>query len=290
MSWEHGTAGVGENFAPSVTGHAEHEQAYLRHWLDQGYAVAATDYIGLGTPGGHAYLDGRAEAHAGIDMVRAALATDDSLASKWVAIGQSQGGGAAVFTAALATTYAPELDFRGAVATAPGGGVLSVEIIIAYSHPAAPPVSIGPSTTSYIAYVLAGLHNARPEFKPEAYLSTLGKRIYAEAQTSGILEMIEKTEGITPDLLFSHTLSDGPFRSLAHSLYDFPISGYDRPLFLGQGLVDVDVPAPLTVDLVMRLSDAGFQPEVHYYPDQDHLGTMVASLADSTPFVAQLFA
>ncbi|MFK0250337.1 lipase family protein [Amycolatopsis azurea] len=290
ISWEHGTVGVAEHLAPSLTRHSDRDQTYLRHWLEQGYAVVATDYIGLGTPGGHAYLDGRAEAHAGIDMVRAARSVNDTLAAKWVALGQSQGGGAAVFTAALATSYAPELDFRGTVATAPGDGAPLVDTIIAYSQPAAPPTSIGPFTASYSTYILAGAHTARPEFDPEAYLSSLGKRIYAEGQTAGILALSAATQGVTPRQLFSRPLSDGPFPALAHALYDFPATGYDRPLFLGHGLADTDVPAPFTRDLIARLQAAGVQPEVHFYDGQDHSGAMLASVPDSTPFIARLFA
>ena len=47
---------------------------YLTNWLSQGYAIVATDYVGLGTPGIHAYLDGPSAAHSVIDMVRAARA------------------------------------------------------------------------------------------------------------------------------------------------------------------------------------------------------------------------
>lgn len=63
------------------------------------------------------YLDGRSEAHSMVDMVRAARTVQSALSSRWIAVGQSQGGHAAMFAVALSTAYAPELDFRGAVAT-----------------------------------------------------------------------------------------------------------------------------------------------------------------------------
>lgn len=52
----------------------------------------------------------RSEAYSVIDMVRAARLLEPDLARKWIVIGQSQGGQAAMFTAWMATSYAPELD------------------------------------------------------------------------------------------------------------------------------------------------------------------------------------
>ena len=115
ISWAHGTVGISDQCAPTVTGTVG--SPYLTNWLSQGYAIVATDYVGLGTPGIHAYLDGPSAAHSVIDMVRAARAVEPSLSPRWLALGQSQGGQAAMVTAAIATRYAPELDYRGAVAT-----------------------------------------------------------------------------------------------------------------------------------------------------------------------------
>jgi acetyl esterase/lipase len=67
-----------------------------------------------------------------------------------------------------------------------------------------------------------------------------------------------------------------------------PTSGYDRPVFLGVGLRDSDVPpsSSLRLDEAMR---ANGQPvELHVYPDQDHGGTVPASVPDSTPFLQRI--
>jgi hypothetical protein len=78
--------------------------------MRDGYAIVASDYVGLGTPGLHAYLHGRSEAHSIVDMVkagraftRAELPRRQRLARDWVVIGQSQGGGAAIYAARYAT-------------------------------------------------------------------------------------------------------------------------------------------------------------------------------------------
>ncbi|MFE2958531.1 lipase family protein [Nocardia tengchongensis] len=285
LSWEHGTVGIGDDCAPSVTGRSDRDNGFLATWLKQGYAIVATDYIGLGTPGVHAYLDGRAEAHAAIDMVRAARAVDDSLASKWVAIGQSQGGGAAVFTASLATRYAPELDYRGAVATGPASNIVDAATLVG------PGTTFGSShITAYSAYVLNGVKAARPDFDLDSYLTPQGKQLVEDAKTLCFGPLADRAEGLTLGQLLSRPLSDGDFVPVARSVMDVPLTGYDRPLFIGQGTNDTDVPAPLTAKLVADMTLAGTHPEVHVYPGKDHSGAMLASLADSVPFVARLFA
>jgi hypothetical protein len=70
-AWAHGTVGIADVCAPSWAGRSEPDITYLNHWLDQGYAVVASDYQGLGTPGGHPYLTTRPEAYSVLDSVRA---------------------------------------------------------------------------------------------------------------------------------------------------------------------------------------------------------------------------
>ncbi|PWQ89257.1 alpha/beta hydrolase, partial [Enterococcus faecium] len=87
----------------------------------RGYAVLQTDYQGLGTPGGQPYGDGTSEANTVTDIVRAARALDSGIGTQWLAVGHSQGGQAALFTAQDAQARDPDLDLAGVVAIAPGG-------------------------------------------------------------------------------------------------------------------------------------------------------------------------
>ncbi len=50
ISWAHGTVGMNDDCTPSAFPRSERDQKYLGHWLNQGYAVVAADYVGLGTP------------------------------------------------------------------------------------------------------------------------------------------------------------------------------------------------------------------------------------------------
>ncbi|MFD4368771.1 lipase family protein [Rhodococcus sp. NPDC058521] len=282
VSWAHGTVGIADECAPTRTGLIG--GAYVTHWFSQGYALVATDYVGLGTPGLHPYLDGPSEAHAVVDMVRAARAVEPELSSRWVTIGQSQGGHAALATASIATEYAPELDFRGAVATGPPSNIENLAVL---GGPDFPEIPLEGSTV-FIAYALAGLRAARPDVDIDSFLSPNGRAALEIAERYCYADAAEHLHGTTIGDLLSRSLDDPVFLDAARSALRVPTAGYDRPLFIGQGLADTMVPAPLTFTLAAQLTANGERFEFHTYPT-GHLPTMPASLPDTTPFVAGLF-
>ena len=61
LAWAHGTTGVADTCAPFVQARLMFEIKYLNTWLEQGFAVIATDYQGLGVPGPHPYSQVRQE-------------------------------------------------------------------------------------------------------------------------------------------------------------------------------------------------------------------------------------
>jgi alpha-beta hydrolase superfamily lysophospholipase len=129
VAWAHPTTGVATGCAPSLLGRHFFEGTLgvpggsipgLSELLAAGFAVAATDYPGLGTPGPHPYLVGESEGRAVLDSVRAARGLAEVGASTRFAVwGNSQGGQAALFAGQLAAAYAPELSLVGVAAAAP---------------------------------------------------------------------------------------------------------------------------------------------------------------------------
>ncbi|MGW5523891.1 lipase family protein [Gordonia sp. NPDC003950] len=88
--------------------------------LLNGVRVAMTDYIGMGTPGIHTYVNRAESGHAMLDAARAALKVAGAPADSPVGFsGYSQGGGAAASAAELASTYAPDLNVKATYAGAP---------------------------------------------------------------------------------------------------------------------------------------------------------------------------
>jgi len=132
ISFAIGTHGAGDACAPSKlltegmtldgssAPFAELQSADLAAPLARGYAVAVTDYQGLGTPGGHGYLQGLPEGRAVLDAARAAIRLGVAAPDAPIGIyGTSQGGNSAAGAAELAESYAPELAIAGTVAVEP---------------------------------------------------------------------------------------------------------------------------------------------------------------------------
>ncbi|MEV6276391.1 lipase family protein [Nocardia sp. NPDC051832] len=135
-----GTVGQGDQCAASVavsTGFIvdldrrsmspNQEAVALAAWSGLGANVFITDYIGLGTPGIHTYVNRTESAHAVLDAARAAghLAGTGS-ATPLAFWGYSQGGGATAAAAELQPEYAPELDLKGVWAGAPPADLFAV--------------------------------------------------------------------------------------------------------------------------------------------------------------------
>lgn len=135
-----GTVGQGDQCAPSLafsTGiyatttppslSANQELVSASAWTSLGARVFVTDYIGLGTPGVHTYVNRKEEAHAVLDAARAANRLSGGGPATPLAIwGYSQGGGAAAAAAELQPSYAPELNLKGTWAGAPPADLLQV--------------------------------------------------------------------------------------------------------------------------------------------------------------------
>ncbi|MDN6387539.1 MAG: lipase family protein [Corynebacterium sp.] len=308
LAWAHGTVGLGDTCTPSAQPRSDRDAGYLNHWLEQGYAVVASDYVGMGTPGLMSYLNGSVSALNVIDSVAAARTLDSVDASapgasdagsllspSWAVIGQSQGGGAALHVAHAATRRSaeidPELDYRGAVAT---GAPAYIEELVLAASPSFPPVVLPTGLNVYAAYILAGFREAHPEVDLDAALSDEGRRIADLAETACYPEMSQAMDGVDLSDSFSTALRSVPgMQDALRGYMATPTDGYDKPVFVGHGLLDIDVPSPIGVALNSQLwlnqfAGSNEQVDVHWYPE-DHSGAMVASMADSTPYLASLF-
>ncbi|GAA2788132.1 hypothetical protein GCM10010470_23360 [Saccharopolyspora taberi] len=217
-------------------------------------------------------------------MVRAARAVVPALSKRWFVAGQSQGGHAALFTANLATEYAPELDFRGAVAH---GAPANLAGLVSVIGPSFPPV-LGAEMKTYVAYILAGLQASRPDFDLQSYLTPLGRSVVADAAELCYDDMATRMNNIELGEMFTKQLGE-PFRQAWDAIYSIPTTGYHRPLFIAQGENDTTSLPALTDKLVEDLAANG-QPHTYRTYPTGHLGTPEAALSDTTAFARQLFA
>lgn len=170
-----GTHGLGDRCAPSasMSQGREAELALISLFLLKGFAVAVTDYEGLGTPGRHTYMAGISQGHAVLDSIRAAMRVPGaglSARAPVAVMGYSQGGASAGWAAQLQPAYAPELRLKGVAA----GGVP------ADLHAVADHLD-GGENFGLAAAAGVGLDAAYPELDLDADLNDRGRALLADA-------------------------------------------------------------------------------------------------------------
>jgi len=180
-----GTHGIGDSSAPSrlLPRGLDWEAAMMAMILARGWAVAITDYQGLGTPGDHTYMVGRALGPNVLDSMRAARQlSPEELPEDGPAaiIGYSEGGAAAAWAAQLQPTYAPEMGLAGVVA---GAAAADVET--------AGPSLDGTFFSFFMAYGGIGYAAAYPELELDRYLTPMAQgRIDGLRQSSVLQAML----------------------------------------------------------------------------------------------------
>ncbi|NGN64974.1 lipase [Streptomyces sp. A7024] len=199
------TAGLGDQCAPSkgLTGQGSGDPAggfqgsYVDALLAKGFAVAQTDYEGLGTPGEHTYVMRLSEAHTVLDALRAATRLPGTGLAKKAPLGiagYSEGGGAAASAAELASSYAPELNIKGATP----GAAPADKAVLAKSLD-------GGLYVAFLGYALVGIDTAYPESKILTDLANdKGKEFFEAARSTCTGDAVSKymftrTSSLTKD-------------------------------------------------------------------------------------------
>lgn len=165
VSYAHFTSGVSTGCGPTGDKELAGSISFVGGILDQGYAVAYTDYVGLGDIGAepkqvHPYLEPKSAAFNVIDAVRAARAIDPALSDRWVAVGNSQGGQAVFATAEYAKAYGDGLQLLGAAAVVPALDLSRL----------GDPTALTDDQKTVFPLVVAGLAAVDPEIIPSDYL------------------------------------------------------------------------------------------------------------------------
>jgi pimeloyl-ACP methyl ester carboxylesterase len=290
ISWAHGTSGYADTCAPSEDTPDGPDHDYfavidptLNTWVARGFAVVQTDYQGLGTPGGHPYINGVSEANTVTDIVRAGRQLDSQLSRTWFVMGHSQGGQAALFTATRARSYAPDLQLRGAVPIAPGGFGLSQTVpYIQSNQPGAA------AAEAFLPLILLGAQVANPAIVPEQLLSDTALNSGAlTAARTGCLAQIRAVTPVPPADYFRTGANFGPLTSYLQT-QDPSVTDPKVPTMIAQGTADTLVSKTGTDALVKVLCQKGADIQYKIYDGADHRGSVGASLSDAENFVSQI--
>jgi pimeloyl-ACP methyl ester carboxylesterase len=282
-AWAHGTVGQGDQCAPSRQ-IRDNLPVYGGYEVLQGIALVETDYEGLGTPGEPTYLEGISEGHAVLDSVRAAAQLPGVGPPGAVVIaGHSQGGGAALWAAQLAHTYAPELDVRGVVALAPAAHFET--IVQAMS---APPFN------RYLGYMILatdGLHAAYGNaFDPSQVLTPAALAYLPKASTECVDATIAHWMNKPITSVMAHDPSTVPSMARIFAAESPGSTNPGMPIFLAQGTQDDQVPVAVSAQLETDYCRLGANVSRHVYPNVDHNGVLDAAQADVLVWLSDRYA
>ncbi|HZR14490.1 MAG TPA: lipase family protein [Acidimicrobiia bacterium] len=287
VAWAHGTTGLADRCAPSLAADLGHDASAVREvrsLLAHGFAVVATDYPGLGTPGVHPYLVGHANAAAVVDAVTAAhQLLPGRITRAWATVGHSEGGETALFTAQDAARIAPQWPYVGTVALAPAS---TLEALVPLAQATADPVE-----QAYALYAVAGLGVVDPAVHLSSLVAPAARRFLPDLATGCV-------DDVTNDLTahpVGHVFVGDPVAMSRVSAElgrddDPDRARWNAPTLVLQGLADEDVPAPATAAMVGRLCRLGVPLEYRTYPGLDHEGVVTSSLDAVARWVADRFA
>ena len=263
VAWAHGTTGQARGCAPSMNSLEAGAMYVLDDVLTAGWAIVATDYTGLGTPGSHPYLIGEGEGRSVIDAVRAAGQSDLSLGEDTVVWGHSQGGHAALWAGGLWEEYAPELPLAGVAALAPAANVPAVIDSWAESR----------LSNIFSAYVLAAYGQEYDDVDARDYIRPPAEAT-AQALAARCLDDPGTAVSLTASLPQETTIwaggeIRGPLRDRAEE--NIPTAPIPAPVLIAQGEDDAAIPLSSQDAYTAGRCGEGWELDYRTYPGLDHL-------------------
>lgn len=283
-----GTQGLADRCAPSrqLQAGAEYEAPAIGALLTSGYTVAVTDYEGLGTPGEHTYVNRAAQAHALLDVARAAQRAGVGVPedAPTALYGYSQGGGASAAAVELAPEYAPELNLVGAYAGAPPADLRATGRALD-----------GGPYVALLAYAVSGFDAAYPDLGVQDLLNDRGRQVVAELREQCTQDSALRYPGLRSETLsadgrpISAFLDEEPFASrVDEQLIGRRTPG--APVLIVHSVADDIVPFGQGEELAERWCVRGADVEFRPSPVPGHLGGYPDGQARALAFLQARFA
>jgi fermentation-respiration switch protein FrsA (DUF1100 family) len=267
LSYAHGTVGLADRCAPSKN-LSSLESALAGTFNAIGIAVVQSDMEGLGTEGRHPYLVGVSEGRGVLDGAKAIRSLPgNTVGTRLVVWGHSQGGHASLFAGELAKTWAPGLQLKGVVAGAPPSQLGNVQASLTTSP-----------FRGYLLMVAAGVVTARPELDLSKVLTAKGIEVlpvvdrgcngtvFGEVNKYPLADLV-KVEGLK-DPAWANALAENEpgVRKIA------------APVLIVHGDADEQIPVETSATLKKVMCAAGTSVTRKIYPGADHGGAALLSL------------
>ncbi len=275
IAWAHGFTGIARQCAPSLMRNLN-EGPFLSMYVKLGYAVVATDYVGLGTDFRNASVDMQSDAGDVIYSITAARAAVPQLGRRWVAMGESAGGLAALTVAELESEIR-DPDYLGSVAIS---GIADVKELYDVSANGRSPAQL-----VVLAYEIQTLY---PQFQANQMLKEKALALYPQVQKAcGMVSTDADTtaaqalkpgwqgDRVVEQFLARNTIGQKPS---------------NRPLLLVSSDADPEVRMGMTARIVARLCRQRDVVLFHDYQRSEFAGVLGDSVRDQLTWIQARFA
>ena len=287
ISFAHGTTGIADICAPSritagsvMAGGVTYIDPQVEEWIDAGYAVARTDYMGLGTPKEvHPYLIGKPAGRSVVDIVNAARDLGLDVGKRYLIAGHSQGGHAALWAAGPdAQRFGSDLKLRGTIAYAPASHIAEqADLLPALTSPSA--------LSALVAMIIRGAEVESPQLNVPAFLSDQALAPYPTIDQTCLdqLGQPDSYGGIPPSEMQRDGSDLTPLLNVLRA--NNPAVTTKPPILILQGTADGTV-FPFTTDMLnQELVDLGDQVTYSKYEGIDHVGITSAAEVEALAFM-----
>ncbi|MGH9502572.1 MAG: alpha/beta hydrolase [Terriglobales bacterium] len=275
IAWAHGFTGIARQCSPSLMRNLN-EGPFLSMYVKLGYAVVAPDYVGLGTKFRNASIDMQSNAADVIYSIPAARAAVPQLGHKWVALGESAGGLAALAVAELEHDIR-DPDYLGSVAVSGVADAKGFFEEIAKGN--------SPGKFLFLAYAVQTLY---PKFEANQILAEKGLAMYQELG-SACEATSAGPEGVVSQLL----KPDWEGNSFVRQFFERNIIGGKPaygPLLIISSDSDPAARTGLTARAAEDLCKQHDLVEFHRYPGSEFAGVLGDSVRYQLTWIQARFA
>lgn len=281
-----GTVGMGDDCAPSATSPRGDttEALLINNALLRGWAVAVTDYEGLGTPGDHTYTVGRAAGSAMLDAARAAQRLPEAQRmgvgeeSPVGIMGYSQGGQASAWAAEMHDAYAPELDVKG---TASGGVPADLHEVSEHIN--------GGDKAGFLLMSAIGHDAVYPELRLGSYLNDEGRKLTTMTKDACLDEILSEGSGKRIEDVTTTNPLETPEWKERIGENRLGTRSVDHPVYVYHGEQDQTIPYEQGTGLRSDWCGQGNTVEFTSYPLLDHVPTAVLGSAPAVDWLGDRF-
>lgn len=275
IAWAHGFTGIARHCAPSLMRNLN-EGPFLSMYVKLGYAVVATDYVGLGTDFRNASVDMQSDAADVIYSIAAARAAVPQLGRKWVAMGESAGGLAALAIAELEGDIR-DPDYLGSIAIS---GIADAKEFYELSANGRSPAQL-----VVLAYEIQTLY---PQFQANQMLTEKALALYPQVEKACGMASTDSDTTAAPVLKLGWQGNGFVEQFFARNTIGQK-SAY-RPLLLVSSDTDPAVRIGMTARVLARLCRQRDVVQFHDYQRSEFASVLGDSVRDQLTWIQARFA